>query len=110
MDCLIRASNHDCDAPKVTLSSQILVTERAFDRIEALHLGHVMVAVIGGPDDDPVVAYLRSQGRLVVDLRATANDPEKFDEMAIDTHGGPFLSHFYYTKLYAALRDNRLIP
>ena len=33
-----------------------------------------------------------------------------FDEMAIDTHGGPFLSHLFYTKLYAALRSNRLIP
>ena len=110
MDCLIRASNHDCDLGKVTLSTEIRVTERAFDAIESLHPGRVLVAVIGGPDSDPVVAYLRSKGVMIADVRPTANDPEKFDEMAIDTHGGPFLSNFYYTKLYAALRDNRLIP
>lgn len=109
MNCLTHRVVSGCSAQKSDLSTQLQVTEQAFDEIIALHLGHVLVAFIGGPDTDPVIAYLRAKRIEVVDLRPRVGDPEANDTLLIDTHGGGGVSYFWYSRLYAALETLQLV-
>jgi hypothetical protein len=87
----------------------VRVTERAFDEIIALHAGRLLVAIMGGPDSDPVISYLRAKGVPIADIRLPASEPELKDEIATDTHGGPFWNHLMFTRLLSALQSNQLI-
>jgi hypothetical protein len=85
------------------------VTERAFDAILAATPAHVVVAVLSGPDSDPVVAHLESKGVLIADLRTDKSAPDTLDVVSIDEHPGPFWHRRTAEGLGAALLRARLV-
>jgi len=85
------------------------VTERAFDEILAATPAHLVVAVLSGPDSDPVVAHLRSKGVLIADLRMDKSSPDTLDVVSIDEHPGPFWHRRTAERLEAALERARLV-
>jgi hypothetical protein len=80
------------------------VTERAFDAIFAATPGHIVVALLGGADSDPVIEHLRSKGVLIADLRLAKIDPDATDMVEIDGHAGPFWHHDLAVRLGDALQ------
>jgi hypothetical protein len=98
-----------CNHPEVSDSAAERVTERAFDEIISSLRCHIVVAVIGGPDSDPVVAYLRKKGIDVADLRTQVGDPDPDDIVTLDGHSGPFWHHVSFERLVAALNKLQLI-
>jgi hypothetical protein len=109
MRCLRGDPGSGCQLRKIDLATQIQVSERAFDAVMALHMGRVIVAIVGGTGTDPVIEYLQAKGVFVVDLRPGPSDPESMDVVATDDHGGPHWSYFLYDRLYSALRSNGYI-
>jgi hypothetical protein len=109
LSCFLRTAVADCGQVNVDQNAAMRITERAFDEIIALHAGRLVVAIVGGPDSDPVISHLRAKGVLVTDIRPTASEPESKDEIATDTHGGVFWNHLMFTRLLAALQSNQLI-
>ena len=85
------------------------VTERAFDAILAATPARVVVAVLSGPDSDPVVAHLRSKGVPIADLRMDKGAPDSLDVVSIDEHSGPFWHRRTAEGLGAALERGRLV-
>lgn len=85
------------------------VTERAFDEILASQPGHVVVALLSGPDTDPVVRHLKSKGVMIADMRTDSSDPDATDEVSIDEHAGPFWHRMVAERLGDALLKSGLI-
>jgi hypothetical protein len=109
LSCFLRTAVANCGHVDVDKNAAMRVTESAFDEIIALHAGRLLVAIMGGPDSDPVISYLRAKGVPIADIRLPASEPELNDEIATDTHGGPFWNHLMFTRLLSALQSNQLI-
>jgi hypothetical protein len=109
LSCFLRAAATDCGHVNVDMTAATRVTERAFDEIIALHAGRLLVAIVGGPESDPVISYLRAKGVPVADIRPDASEPESKDEIVIDAHGGAFCNHLMFTRLLSALQSTQLI-
>jgi hypothetical protein len=105
----IRRMNSASPRPDPDAAAAMKVTEQAFDAILALPAGRIAVLFVGGPDDDPVIGYLRSRGVAILDVRTSPNDPEDSDIIATDSHSGPFWHHALYRRLLAALQKEHII-
>jgi len=109
LSCLLRDAVADCGQVNVDMKAALRVTERALDEIIALHVGRLLVAIVGGSESDPVISYLRAKGVLIADIRPAASEPESKDEITTDTHAGPFWNHLAFMRLLSALQSNQLI-
>ena len=69
----------------------------------------VVLAFLEGADDDPVVAYARSLGLAVADIRLDRASPEWDDFGAFDGHPGPIAQFNYFEKLTRALEALHLV-
>jgi hypothetical protein len=99
----------NCPQRPTSPREAIQVTERAFDAILAAQPGHVVVALLSGPDADPVVGHLQSKGVTIADLLTDSSDPDAIDEVRIDEHAGPFWHRMVAERLGDALRRSRLV-
>jgi hypothetical protein len=109
LSCFLRTAVADCGQVNVDMTAATRITQRAFDEIIALHAGRLLVAIVGGSESDPVISYLRAKGVPIADIRPDASEPESKDEIATDTHGGPFWNHLMFTRLLSALQNAQLI-
>jgi hypothetical protein len=109
LSCAVEAPTPECVHPQVTPDVQRQVTERAFDEIIALNIHHLVVALISGPDDDPVIVHLRSRGLTIADLRPVDGVPDETDVIPTDKHLGPFWHHQAYSLLLQALQRSHMV-
>ena len=109
LSCAVEAPSPECDHPNVSADVERQVTERAFDEIIALNIHHLMVALISGADDDPVIVHLRSRGLTIADLRTVDGVPDDTDVILTDKHLGPFWHHQAYALLLQALQRSRMV-
>jgi hypothetical protein len=109
LSCAVEAPTPECDHPNVSADVGRQVTERAFDEIIALNIRHLVVALISGPDDDPVIVHLRSRGLTIADLRSVDGVPDETDVIPTDKHSGPFWHHQAYVLLLQALQRSQLV-
>jgi hypothetical protein len=100
---------HASSRPQASSHEAVQVTEQAFDAIMTAYPAHFVVAFLGGPDSDPVIAHLRSKDVVIADLRTASGDPDANDEVSIDEHAGPFSHHTLYLRLADALRRAHLV-
>jgi len=108
LSCAVEAPTPECDHPNVSADVERQVTERAFDEIIALNIRHLVVALISGPDDDPVIVHLRSRGLTIADLRPVDGVPDETDVIPTDKHLGPFWHHQAYSLLLQALQHSHM--
>jgi hypothetical protein len=94
-----------CARHTATKEESIQVSVRVFDAIQDAHPAHYIVAWLSGPDDDQVIAHLRSRGMTIADLRTVPSDPDASDEVAMDGHAGPFWHHMQAERLAAVLHE-----
>lgn len=69
----------------------------------------IVLAFIEGADDDPVIAYARSFGLPVADIRLDRASPEWDDFGAFDGHPGPIAQFNYFEKLSRVLESLHLV-
>ena len=69
----------------------------------------VMLAFLQGSPDDPVVAYARSLGMPVADIRLDRASAEWDDFGIFDGHPGPLAQFHYFEKLSRALLAQHLL-
>jgi hypothetical protein len=105
VNCGKKSMDPGCARQTPTTAESMQVTERAFDAILAAHPAHYVVAWLSGPDNEPVIAYLRSKGVTIADLRTSPGDPDANDEVSIDEHAGPFWHHMLCERLTVVLRS-----
>jgi hypothetical protein len=105
LSCAVEAPTSECVHPNVSADEERQVTERAFDEIIALNIRHLVVALISGPDDDPVIVHLRSRGLTIADLRPVDGVPDETDVIPTDKHLGPFWHHQAYSLLLQTLQS-----
>jgi hypothetical protein len=103
LSCAVEPPTPECLHPDVSVDVERQVTERAFDEIIALNIRHLVVALISGEDDDPVIVHLRSRGLTIADLRPVDGVPDETDVIPTDKHLGPFWHHQAYALLLQAL-------
>jgi hypothetical protein len=109
LSCVVEAPAPECEHPALSAEMEHEVTERAFDEIIALNIRHLLVAVLSGPDDDPVIVHLRSRGLTIADLRTVDGVPEDTDVIPTDKHSGPFWHHQAYGLLLQSLERARMV-
>ncbi len=109
LSCFEKLIGPDCVQPALSEQAKILVTERAFDEVVALHLGKVVVAFEHGPDSDPVVAYLKSKGIPIADVRMRPDDANFGNVLPTNNHAGPYRHHQLYLSLLDALQRLGLV-
>jgi hypothetical protein len=109
LSCAVEAPTPECVHPIVSPDVERQVTERAFDEIIALNIRHLVVALISGADDDPVIVHLRSRGLMIADLRTVDGVPEDLDVIPTDKHSGPFWHRQAYGLLLQALQHYQLV-
>jgi hypothetical protein len=97
----------ECDPPQLSQPAKEQVSERAFDEIIAMNPGRLIIMFVGGSDGDPVIAYLKSKGIPVADVRP--HDGDETDVLPIDSHPGPFWHHQVYLRLLESLQRNHLV-
>jgi hypothetical protein len=109
LSCAVGPPTPECIHPNVSADVKRQVTERAFDEIIALNIRHLVVALISGQDDDPVIVHLRSRGLTIADLRPVDGVPDETDVIPTDKHLGPFWHHQAYVLLLEALQRARMV-
>lgn len=109
LSCAVEPPSPECDHPNVSTDVERQVTERAFDEIIALNIRHLMVALISGADDDPVIVHLRSRGLTIADLRTVDGVPDDTDVIPTDKHLGPFWHRQAYALLLQALQRSHMV-
>jgi hypothetical protein len=109
LSCAVEAPKPECVHAPVSADVERQVTERAFDAIIALNIRHLLVVLLSGPDDDPVIAHLRSRGLTIADLRTVDGVPDDTDIIPTDLHLGPFWHHQAYALLLQALQRAHLV-
>ncbi len=109
LSCAVETPSPECAHPALSPDDEHRVTERAFDEIMGLNIRHLVVAVISGRDDDPVIAHLRSRGLTIADLRTVDGVPDENDVIPTDKHSGPFWHHQAYVLLLQALQRAHLV-
>ncbi len=109
LSCATSPASPACVRADVGLEESVRVTERAFDEVLALHPGHVVVAFVSGPDDDPVIRYLREKGVAIADLRRAEDAPDAEDIVPTDRHAGPFFQYGLFQRLLAVLRSENAV-
>jgi hypothetical protein len=106
ISCATRVS--DCSpAPGEIVDAQ-RVTEAIFDEILQKPRCHIVVALIEGPNDDPIIAHLRSSGVTVADLRFPKSKIDANDYTPAHDHLGAFASHARFEDLLHALSASGL--
>jgi hypothetical protein len=100
----------DCTRRPFDMASAMKVTERTLDAIVALGPGHVVIAHMSGPDDDPVIDYAHSMGLAVADVRRDRGTPFDDDVTYTDGHYGPFFSLQLARRLVDILHEDHVIP
>jgi len=109
LSCARRKDDADCKRTIAGKKESVEVTKRAFDEILALHPGRVFVALISGPNDDPVIAYLVGKGVTIADLRLADDEPDAQDVMATDKHAGPYWQYRIFERLFAFMRKEGMV-
>jgi hypothetical protein len=109
LSCAVEAPSPECAHPNVSADAERQVTERAFDEIIALNIRHLVVALISGADEDPVIVHLRSRGLTIADLRTVDGVPDDTDVIPTDKHLGPFWHHQAYALLLQALQRSHMV-
>jgi hypothetical protein len=109
LSCAVEAPSSECVHPNVSADVERQVTARAFDQIIALNIHHLVVAIISGPDDDPVIVHLRSRGLTIADLRPVDGVPDVSDVIPTDKHLGPFWHHQAYALLLQTLQGAGMV-
>jgi hypothetical protein len=109
LSCVVEAPTPECEHPPLSLEIEHQITERAFDEIIALNIRHLLVALLSGPDDDPVIVHLRSRGLAIADLRTVDGVPDDTDVIPTDKHSGPFWHRQAYGLLLRALQRARMV-
>ena len=66
-------SSEDCYYPKNKENDPVEVTRSLFDEILTLTNAKIVLLVLDGQDDDPIVTYIRDRGVDVVDVRRSRN-------------------------------------
>ncbi|MGO9993820.1 MAG: hypothetical protein ACLPTF_15085 [Steroidobacteraceae bacterium] len=109
LSCATSKASPTCARSSVDLDESMRVTERAFDDILALHPGHVIVAVVSGTGDDPVIRHLRAERVAIADVRLADDEPDAHEVMPTDKHAGPFWQYRVFGRLLAALRSEGML-
>jgi hypothetical protein len=109
LNCADEPGRPDCARPKFELAAAMRVTMAAFDAITSLHPGHMVIAFVSGPDDDPVIAHARALGATIADLRSSADMQFEQDVVATDGHMGPFRQHELANRFLEVLHHDGLI-
>jgi hypothetical protein len=109
LSCANKLGSPGCVHPEVSAAAAVAVTKRVFDEIIDLHAGRLVLAVLSGADDDPVIAYVRSRGLFIADLRAGKGELEDVDVIPTDLHAGPFWHHQRYVRLFNALKGAHIV-
>jgi hypothetical protein len=109
LSCADDVARPDCARPKYELAAAMQVTMAAFDAIAALHPGHLAIAFVSGPDDDPVIAHLRTLGASIADLRSRGDMRIEQDLVSTDGHMGPFRQHELASRFLEALQQAGLV-
>ncbi len=86
----------------------MIESTKAIIRFFAAQKKTVVLAFIQGATDDQVVAYARSLGLPVADVRLDRATPEWDDFGVFDGHPGPVAQFHYFEKLSQALIDRHL--
>jgi hypothetical protein len=94
-DC--RANGGWCDRPDPSRAEMIDLTRRIFDEILDATQATVVVALLRGEPDDPVLIHLRKRQVSIIDLRPTGDFFEMDDIAGFDQHAGP-VAHYYYSE------------
>jgi hypothetical protein len=110
--CAKVPSHPDCARPAYDVGTAARVTERAFDKIMAMHEGRLVIGRLSGPDTDPVIQYLRARGAGIADLREKQGSRCCDDEdiLPTDNHTGPFAMAGIYQRLFSSLQELHLVP
>jgi hypothetical protein len=108
LSCAVEAPTPECEHAPLSPEMEHQVTERAFDEIIALNIRHLLVALLSGADNDPVIGHLRSRGLTIADLRTVDGVPDETDVIPTDKHAGPFWHHQAYSLLLQALERSGL--
>jgi hypothetical protein len=69
----------------------------------------VVVAYLSGPENDPVIAYVKKLGMPMIDIRLDGRSPEWDDFGRFDRHPGPIAQFNYFRKISKGLLDRGLI-
>ena len=110
LSCLHVPAGPGCSRPPFDLAAALQVTERTIQEIVALHPGHVVVAVLSCDDDDAVLAYLRSLGVTIADLRVRNGFPiNTGDLMPTNSHYGPFWGHELADRLIEVMQERHVV-
>lgn len=109
LSCAFDMAQPQCSRPKFDLGRAMQVTEYAFDKIVALHPGHLVIWFMSGADDDPVVERLRKGGAMIVDLRSGIGIPFEDDVISTDSHMGPFGQHQVAERLYEMMVNGHIV-
>jgi hypothetical protein len=99
----------ECPPRQLAPDQSNLIAERAFDAVLAAHPGHVVIALLGGEESDPVLEHLRSSGVMIADLRREKSEPDATDAVTIDQHAGPFWHHSLAERLGNYLDQMHLV-
>lgn len=104
-------SGPGCARPAFDVDKAARVTERAFDKIMAMHRGRLVIGWLSGPDADPVIQYLSAHGAGIADLREKrgARCCDDKDTVPTDKHVGPFAAAGIYQRLFGALQELRIV-
>ncbi len=109
LSCATTPNKPGCMHPNVGTAVAQRMTELAFDAIIAMNIRHLLVAILSGPDDDPVILHLRSRGVAIADLRTVDGMPDDADIIPTDLHSGPFWHHQAYALLLKAMQRLRMV-
>ena len=102
-------SSEDCYYPKNKENDPVEVTRSLFDEILTLTNAKIVLLVLDGQDDDPIVTYIRDRGVDVVDVRRTRNGYLEWDDIhGYDNHPGAVAHYRWYRKLMTLLENGAL--
>jgi hypothetical protein len=104
---IVCASNNcNRDIPKG--EAREAITNKVMAEIVRNRKCHILVAFMEGNDDDPVVAFLRSSGVPIADLRIVKPGLDDDDYLPEHDHRGAFTNFHYYEVLLKALKSQML--
>jgi hypothetical protein len=96
------------DTPNSSIAETVV--QKIFLELIQDRRAHILVAFFDGDDNDPVVAYLRSRGIPVVDLRIKPGvDYDGYLPGEVGGHRGAFSSFRYYEGLLSALSGHKML-
>jgi hypothetical protein len=106
MDC--SKNGQYCNQADPNPAVMIEATQKIVEFFSKVH-AKVVLAYLSGSDSDPVIAYARKLGMIIVDIRLGTRSPEWDDFGRFDRHPGPIAQYNFFRKLSQGLIENNLI-